>query len=86
MPRPDLSMTTEAIQEFLRGPHVGVLSTIDRLGFPPSREIDPWVPATGWTAVSEHMFRMHEHNGGYWYLREHGYRRVGRSIRLYYVP
>jgi PPOX class probable F420-dependent enzyme len=34
MPRPDLSMTTEAIQEFLRGPHVGVLSTIDHLGFP----------------------------------------------------
>ena len=27
-------MTTEAIQEFLRGPHVGVLSTIDHLGFP----------------------------------------------------
>ena len=36
MPRPDLSMTAEAVQEFLRGPHVGVLSTIDRLGFPHS--------------------------------------------------
>jgi PPOX class probable F420-dependent enzyme len=27
-------MTQTAIQEFLRGPHVAVLSTIDRLGFP----------------------------------------------------
>lgn len=27
-------MTETAIQEFLRGPHVGVLSTVDRLGFP----------------------------------------------------
>lgn len=36
MPRPDLSMSAPAIQEFLRGPHVGVLSTIDRHGFPHS--------------------------------------------------
>lgn len=36
MPRVDLSMSSQAIQEFLRGPHVGVLSTIDRLGFPHS--------------------------------------------------
>lgn len=36
MPRPDLSMSPEAIQEFLRGPHVGVLSTIDAHGFPHS--------------------------------------------------
>ena len=34
MPRPDLSMSADAIQEFLRGPHVGVLSTIDHLGYP----------------------------------------------------
>ena len=36
MPRPDLSMSPDSITEFLRGPHVGVLSTIDRLGFPHS--------------------------------------------------
>lgn len=36
MPRVDLSMSSEAIQEFLRGPHVGVLSTLDPLGFPHS--------------------------------------------------
>lgn len=29
-------MPQTAIQEFLRGPHVGVLSTIDHLGFPHS--------------------------------------------------
>lgn len=34
MPRPDLSMSSSAIREFLRGPHVAVLSTIDHLGFP----------------------------------------------------
>lgn len=27
-------MSSTAIQEFLRGPHIGVLSTIDHLGFP----------------------------------------------------
>ncbi|MBW3594063.1 MAG: pyridoxamine 5'-phosphate oxidase family protein, partial [Actinobacteria bacterium] len=36
MPRPDLSMSPQAIREFLRAPHVGVLSTIDRYGFPHS--------------------------------------------------
>lgn len=36
MPRPDLSMSPDSIAEFLRGPHVGVLSTIDHLGFPHS--------------------------------------------------
>jgi len=36
MPRPDLSMSSQAIQENLRGPHVGVLSTIDPYGFPHS--------------------------------------------------
>lgn len=36
MPRPDLSMSSQAIHEFLRGPHVGVLSTIDRHGWPHS--------------------------------------------------
>ena len=60
------------------------LHDYDRLGFPPSRELDPWVPANGWTAVSEHMFRMLEAKGGYWWLRGVPYRRVGRSIRLYH--
>ena len=36
MPRPDLSMSPEAIRGFLRGPHIGVLSTLDHLGFPHS--------------------------------------------------
>jgi len=67
------------------GHAVAGLHDFDRLGFPPSYAIDPWIPATGWIAVSEHMFRMHEKNGGYWYLREHRYRRIGRSIRLYHV-
>lgn len=38
-------MSPQAIQEFLRGPHIGVLSTLDRLGFPHSVGIyyDPGV-------------------------------------------
>lgn len=36
MPRPDLSMSSQAVQEFLRGPHIGVLSTIDKMGWPHS--------------------------------------------------
>ena len=36
MARPDLSMTSEAIREFLSEPHVGVLSTVDRHGYPHS--------------------------------------------------
>lgn len=77
-----------AVLREVNAPHLARSMTglhdFDRLGFPPSREIDPWVPATGWTAVSEHMFRLLEEQGGYWWLRELPYRRVGRSIRLYY--
>ncbi len=36
MPRPDLSMSSEAIEQFLREAHVGVVSTIDRMGYPHS--------------------------------------------------
>jgi 4-amino-4-deoxy-L-arabinose transferase-like glycosyltransferase len=60
------------------GRSIAGLHDFDRLGFPPSYEIEPWVASRGWIAVSEHMFRMHEKDGGYWY------RRVGRSIRLYH--
>lgn len=66
------------------GRSIAGLNDFDRLGFPPSYEVEPWVAARGWIAVSEHMFRMHEKEGGYWWLRETPYRRVGRSIRLYH--
>ena len=36
MPRPDLSMSQEAIRAFMDDPHIGVLSTIDHRGFPHS--------------------------------------------------
>ena len=60
------------------------LHDYDRLGFPHPREMESWAPAKGWTAVSEHNVRMLEDKGGYWWLRDLPYRRVGRSIRLYY--
>lgn len=58
-----------AVLREVNAPHLSMSMTglhdFHRLGFPPSREIDPWVPATGGMAVSEHMFRMLEEKGGY---------------------
>ncbi len=62
------------------------LHDFDKLGFPPSYDIEPWVPAQGWVAVSEHMYRMIAPDGGFLWLRGRPYQRVGKSIRLYYVP
>ncbi|MDQ3940088.1 MAG: pyridoxamine 5'-phosphate oxidase family protein [Actinomycetota bacterium] len=36
MPRPDLSMSSSEIESFLQQPHIAVLSTIDRAGWPHS--------------------------------------------------
>ena len=57
-----------------------------KLGFPPVHEFEPWNATQGWVAVSEHMYRMMEPDGGFWWLRHRPYRRIGQSIRLYYVP
>src|SRR5687768_17590559 len=62
------------------------LHDFDKLGFPPSFAVQPWVPAQGWVAISEHMYRMIAPDGGFSWLRGRPYRRVGKSIRLYYVP
>jgi hypothetical protein len=32
------------------------------------------------------MYRMLKPDGGFWWLRDRKYRRIGTSIRLYYVP
>jgi 4-amino-4-deoxy-L-arabinose transferase-like glycosyltransferase len=69
---------------------IGIIDTglhdFAELGYPPSYDVNPWVPSAGWIAVGEHMFRMTAPDGGFWWLRERGYQRVGKSIRLYYVP
>lgn len=54
------------------------------LGFPPHYHVHPWAPANGWIAVSDHAYRVLRAGGGWWWLRDRRYRRVGKSIRLYY--
>jgi 4-amino-4-deoxy-L-arabinose transferase-like glycosyltransferase len=56
------------------------------LGFPPFRYPDPWTPSRGWIAVSDHSYRMTNALHGGWRWLPENYRRVGKSIRLYYVP
>ncbi|MEA2568101.1 MAG: hypothetical protein QOI24_102 [Acidobacteriota bacterium] len=54
---------------------------LDALGFPPHFSADSGQPSTGWFAISEHSLRMF----GWSWLEGKPYRRIGRSIRLYYV-
>ena len=55
------------------------------LGFPPVRFASPWAASHGWVAVSDHSYRMTGLEGGWKWLPDK-YQRVGKSIRLYYVP
>lgn len=54
----------------------------DDLGFPPHYDAYPTLPTQGWVAVSEHLFQIKN----FTWLRGRNYERVGRSIRLYYIP
>lgn len=55
---------------------------LDALGFPKRFELHPQHPTAGWVAISEHAYRMSAPG----WLRGRPYRRIGTSIRLYYVP
>jgi len=55
------------------------------LGFPTIYNASPWAKSHGWVAVSDHSYQMTKTEGGWKWLPE-TYRRVGKSIRLYYVP
>jgi len=57
-----------------------------RLGFPAHYHVQPWGAAKGWVAVSDHAYRMMRIEGGWRWLAGRPYRRVGKSIRLYYLP
>jgi 4-amino-4-deoxy-L-arabinose transferase-like glycosyltransferase len=54
----------------------------DRLGFPPTYELQRDTPTHGWAAVGEHFYWF----VGYQWLHGRRYQRVGKSIRLYYIP
>lgn len=68
------------------GIYAAGLHDYDKLGFAGWFQVEPWLPTQGWVAVSEHMYRMLQPDGGFWWLRGRKYRRIGTSIRLYYVP
>lgn len=55
------------------------------LGFPTVYPANPWAKSHGWVAVSDHSYQMTGAEGGWQWLPEK-YRRVGKSIRLYYIP
>lgn len=58
-------------------------------GFPAWDELEPFKPAKGWIAVSETALAIDPTTakGGYdWLTKGRPFERIGRSIRLYYVP
>ena len=62
------------------------LHDYNQLGFPPWYFVEPGLPTQGWIAVSEHVYRMTLPDGGFWWLKDRQYQRIGTSIRLYYMP
>jgi 4-amino-4-deoxy-L-arabinose transferase-like glycosyltransferase len=58
-------------------------------GYPAYDDVPRFKPATGWFAVSETALALDPDTpkGGYdWLTKNRPYERIGRSIRLYYVP
>jgi hypothetical protein len=56
---------------------------LDALGFPPHYGLQHSIPTQGWVAVSEHYWSS---VGGIPWLKGRRYERIGKSIRLYYIP
>jgi hypothetical protein len=73
-----------AVRE-LKIPRIGVAligsPDLGRLEFPESYWLDARVPANGWIAVSDHLYRI----DGWSWLKGRPYRRIGKTIRLYYI-
>ena len=70
--------------------HLGIalvgMHDFNYLGFPPTYTVNPSTPARGWIAVGEHVYWTGEREGGWRWLHDHSYERVGTSIRLYWLP
>lgn len=66
--------------------HIGIAAAgwhdFDRLGFPPHYALRGDVRSNGWVAVSEHLYVFE----AYYWLAGRKYQRIGKSIRLYYIP
>ncbi len=71
---------------------LGYYGTADlsRHNLPQWKELQPYQPATGWIAISEHKLKLGERRPpyrGYAWLEAYEPRAVvGKSIRLYYIP
>lgn len=55
----------------------------DKLGFPPHYDFRREVPTQGWIAISEHIYGFTPRP---LWLDGRRYERIGKSIRLYYIP
>ncbi len=86
-------------QDVLRLRDVVRRKKIDRLGiavmgwhdwnalqFPPTYVVERDVPSRGWIAVSEQMYAVGPRPCPCPWLKGRSYERVGKSIRLYYLP
>lgn len=70
--------------------HVALHGTTDlrRIGLPPARDSDPFRFSPGWHAVSESIIlpaQVRDPGAYRWLTSGRDFRRIGRSIRLYYV-
>ena len=64
-------------------------ANITEHGYPVYDLLEPYKPMTGWIAVSETALALDPATpkGGYdWLIKGRTYERIGKSIRLYYVP
>ena len=70
--------------------HVGLAlfsaEDLDAIGFPRHHDVDASTPTQGWIAVSEGVYRTSRAYGEWKWLVGRKYDRVGKSIRLYYIP
>ena len=58
----------------------------EALGFPNTYSLSSRNPSRGWMAVSDQAYRMGGADGGWRWLADKPYLRVGTSIRLYHLP
>ncbi|MFL6244827.1 MAG: ArnT family glycosyltransferase [Thermoanaerobaculia bacterium] len=65
---------------FLFGP-----AGFDRVPLPPHQPLAPGVPTQGWVAVSETALQIAKPGDFAWLTAHRPVRRVGKSIRLYYI-
>lgn len=81
------------LRGFLRQQNAGDMTAmiftnadLDRLGFPPRAEVRLDAPPRGWLAISETMLAMARADGlALPWLEPHSYRRIGKTIRVYYL-